>query len=264
VKVNWQTFLFLSLIYAFLYLILVRGLSGGINLTAIKSSLNHTKGASSLSVGLSLLSDLVGNSSSGQSSGVNSGVYQTILLIIVSLAIIWALRQVYNKTKIRVRDAFYKGMYPVIQFTLVLLVIAIEFIPLLIGAALYSQVITNGIAVGVPEKIIWAIIFILLALVSLYLSTSTLFALYIVTLPDMTPFKAMRSARALVRQRRFLVLRKILFLPVIVILGVVIVMLPIIILLTPIASWIFLIIAISLLVFFHSYIYALYRELINE
>ena len=57
-----------------------------------------------------------------------------------------------------------------------------------------------------------------------------MFALYIVTLPDMTPMKALRSARELVRYRRWTVLRKVLFLPLMLLVVAAIIMVPIIIL----------------------------------
>ena len=161
-----KTFVILTLIYAVLYIIFVRGISGGLNLNSLRNTLDHTKGTTTLTNGLSLFGDLVGNATTGQASSVNAGVYQTILLIIISLALIWALRQAYNNTAIRARDAFYKGMYPVIPFLGVLLVLGLELIPMLIGGSIYSAVMTNGIAVGAFEKLIWALMFAALSLVS--------------------------------------------------------------------------------------------------
>ena len=71
-----------------------------------------------------------------------------------------------------------------------------------------------------------------LALLSLYMICSSLFALYIVTLPNVTPMKALRSARQLVLHRRFLVLRKILFMPLALLVLGAIIMIPLIIFLT--------------------------------
>ena len=259
-----KTFAFLTLIYAILYIIFIRGISGGLNLSSLRNTLDHTKGTTTLSNGLSLFGDLVGNATTGQASSVNAGVYQTILLIVISLALIWALRQAYNGSKIRARDAFYRGMYPVIPFIAVLLVLGLGLIPMLIGGSIYSAVITNGIAVGALEKSLWALMFAVLSLVSFYLISSTIFALYIVTLPDMTPMKAIRSARQLVKRRRWLVMRKVLFLPFIIGVVALIIMVPIILLITVAASWIFLIFSLLCLVFIISYLYALYRELLNE
>lgn len=264
IRKYWKTFLILTLVYAVLYIIFVRGISGGLNLSSIRASLDHSKSTTSLSTGLSLFAYLVGNSTTTQSSSVNAGVYQTILLVIVSLALIWTFRQAYNNNKIRARDAFYKGMYPLIPFILVLIVIGLELIPMLIGGSLYSAVVTNGLSVGSFETFVWVAVFIVLSLVSLYLITSTLFGLYIVTLSNMTPLKALRSARQLVRRRRWLVMRKILFLPLFIIAIALIIMIPVILLVTVAASWVFLIFSLVCLVFIHSYLYTLYRELLNE
>jgi hypothetical protein len=125
-------------------------------------------------------------------------------------------------------------------------------------------VINNGIAIYAVEKILWALLFAGLALLTLYMLSSSVFALYIVTLPDMTPMKALRSARELVRYRRWTVLRKIICLPIILLLVALVIMLPVIILLTPLARWVFFILTMAALLAIHAYMYTLYRELLNE
>jgi len=186
------------------------------------------------------------------------------LVIVASLAIIWALRQVLSGTRPRIRDAYYKGMYPLIPFILVLLVIGLQLLPLLIGSTLFSLVISNGIAVYLVEKLVWALLFAALALLSLYMISSSIFALYIVTLPDMTPLKALRSARQLVRYRRWTILRKILFLPILLVVVAAVVMLPIIVWLTPLAQWVFFVLTLFAIAAVHSYVYSLYRELLDD
>lgn len=94
------------------------------------------------------------------------------------------------------RDSYYKGMYPLVPFMLVLLVIGLQLIPLVFGNLIYSSVLQNGLAITVIEKVIWLFLFLMLALLSGYMMISSLFSLYIVTLPDMTPLRALRSARA--------------------------------------------------------------------
>jgi len=142
------------------------------------------------------------------------------------------------------------------------LVVGLQLVPLGVGSALYSTVINNGIAVTVVEKIIWGLLFFVLAVLSLYMLSSSLFALYIVTLPDMTPFKALRSARELVRYRRWTVLRKIIFLPLGLLLLAAIVVVPVIIFITPAAQWVFFVCTMAGLALVHSYMYNLYRELL--
>jgi hypothetical protein len=259
---NWKLFMGITLIYGLLTIVLVRGIGGGLNLTELKDSLKEGfEGQfASLAAGVTLFSYLLG--SAGTSSSATGGVYQTLLIIIVSLATIWLLRQLMADNKVRVRDSFYKGMFPLVPFVLVLLVIGLQLIPLMMGSWVYSTVVNNAIAVNTLEKSIWLIFFLLLAVLSLYMIASSLFALYIVTLPDMTPMKALRSARQLVLHRRFLVLRKVLFLPLVLLILAAIIMIPLIVFLTPIAEWVFFGLSMFVVVLIHSYMYTLYRELL--
>jgi hypothetical protein len=233
------------------------------------STLKHTLDQASaghidaLASGLSVFALLVG--SAGNNSNPTAGAYQLFLALMASLAIIWALRQVLAGTKkVRIRDTYYRGMYPLVPFILVLIVIALQLVPLLVGSTVYSLVINNGIAVLTVEKLVWALLYAVLALLSFYMVSSSLFALYIVTLPDMTPLKALRSARELVRYRRWTVLRKILCLPIILLAVAAVIMLPIIVWLTALAQWVFFLLTMFSLVGVHAYMYVLYRELLNE
>jgi hypothetical protein len=270
-KSAWQVlwrhrrlFLGITLVYGLLNLVLVQGLASNTDVTSLKNTLNHAFSGhfASLASGASVFAVLV--TSAGNGSSQTAGAYQLFLGIITSLAVIWALRQLMAGSALRVRDAYYRGMYPLIPFILVLIVIGLELIPLLIGSSLYSVVITNGIAVNAPEKILFLTIFVALAAVSIYLILSSIFALYIVTLPDMTPFKALRSARQLVKGRRWPLLRKILFLPLVLLVVAAVIMMPIIIFLTPAAQWVFFLLTMFALVAIHAYLYTTYRELLNE
>lgn len=265
--VLWQhkkLFIGITLVYGLLNLLLVQGLANSTDVSSLKSALNSvfTGHLGSLASGLSIFAVLV--SSAGNGSSQTAGAYQLFLALITSLAIIWALRQIFAGSKLRVRDAYYRGMYPLIPFMLVLLVVGLQLVPLLFGSGLYSLVISNGIAVYGVEKLLWALLYASLALLSLYMLSSSLFALYIVTLPDMTPLKALRSARELVRYRRWTTLRKILCLPVVLLVVAAIIMVPIIIWLTPLAQWVFFLLTMSALAAVHAYMYSLYRELLNE
>ena len=254
----------ITLVYGLLNLLLVRGLAGGLDLTGLKQDLNEifTGQFATLASSASIFVLMVG--SAGNTSSDTAGAYQIFLWLIASLAVIWALRQVVAGKAAGIRDAFYRGMYPLIPFVLVLLVVALQLVPMLIGSSLYATVLSNGIAVHAVEKLLWLAAFIGLILLSLYLVTSSILALYIVTLPDMTPLKALRSARELVRGRRWLVMRKMLALPLIMLLAAAVVMLPIIIWLTPLAQWVFFLLSMFALTATHAYLYTLYRELLNE
>lgn len=264
----WQhkkLFIGITLIYGLLNVILAQGLSGGTDVSTLKDTLDQlfTGHLGALVSGLSVFVVLVG--SAGNNSSPTAGAYQVFLGLIASLAIIWSLRQVLaGSARLRIRDAYYRGMYPLVPFVLVMLVIGLQLLPLAIGATLYKAVITTGIAAFFIEKLFWGLLYGLLALLSIYMISSSLFALYIVTLPGMTPMKALRSARELVRHRRWTVLRKIIWLPFALLIAAAIVMLPIIIWVTPLAKWVFFLLTMFSLTAIHGYMYTLYRELLNE
>jgi hypothetical protein len=249
-------------VYLLLTIVMVKGLGVSIGTSEIKSSLTDvfTGSGGTLLAGLTVFGVLLSSSSSA-SSDVAS-LYQTILVVLTSLAVIWALRQSYAGVDTSVKESFYKGMYPIIPFVLVLLVVGLQLMPLVIGSWLYSAVISGGLAISAAEQTIWAVLVIGLSILTVYWLSSSVFALYIVTLPDMTPLKALRSARQLVRRRRFLVMRKVLFLPVVLLLLGALVMVPLIIFITPVAEWVYFGLSMAVLAIIHSYIYNLYRELL--
>lgn len=261
---NKRLYLGLTFWYALLTLVLVQGFGRATDVTMVRDTLGqllqgHLAG---LATGLGVFVYMV--AASGNTTNANANIYQTILIIIVSLALIWAIREVYAKRDIKVRDAFYKGMQPLVPFVLILLVIGLQLLPMVVGMLLYNLVISSGVAVFAVERVLWSLLLCLLVLLSLYMLTSSLFALYIVTLPNMTPMKALRSARGLVRYRRWTVMRKLLFLPVGMILLAALIMFPIIMWATVLAAWVFFFLTMISLALIHCYIYGLYRELLHE
>ncbi|TXG76390.1 hypothetical protein E6P97_03625 [Patescibacteria group bacterium] len=254
------------LIYLILTIVLVKGFGVGSGIPELKDTLAELfQGEfSQVVTGVSLFAVLLGNLSSTPSDQAN--VYQTVLLITTSLAVIWALRQNISpenkKTKLYTKDAFYKGMYPLVPFVLVLIVIGIQLLPVAVAGFLYSTVITGGLAVTAIEKALWLLIVGALLLLSLYMVTSSIFALYIVTLPNLRPMQALRSARELVRHRRWSIMRKVLFLPVALLLVAGVVTIPLILTMPGLAEWVFFVLSMFGLVVFHSYLYTLYRELL--
>lgn len=253
-----------TLIYGVLNLLLAQSVTSGSDVSTLKHSLDQAFGGNlgAIASGVSIFALFVG--SAGNTTNQTTGAYQIVLAIVGSLAVIYALRQSLAGNRLRVRDAYYGGMYPLIPFLLVLAVVGLEFIPLAIGSTLYALVVNNGIAIHASERIFWAAIFAASAFITIYLLCSSLFALYIITLPEMTPMKALRSARGLVRRRRWAVVRKVLWLPVVLLVVAGVIMIPIIIVVTPLARWAFFVLTMFALTTTHTYMYTLYRELLNE
>lgn len=262
---HWRLIGGILIIYEILNMVLVRGLSGGTDVSQLKDALDSLFSGfvGHLTSGLTIFALLVGTSTA--TSGANgAAAYQSLLVLMVSLALVWSYRQLLANKKIRIRDAYYKGMYPMVPVILVLLVVSLQLIPLLLGAWMYGTVTQNGIASDTLQHVLWAILFILLALLSLYMISSSIFALYVATLAEMTPMRALRSARELVRFRRWTVMRKVLFLPLWLVIVGALIMLPVIFIVPVAAQWIFFVVAMVGLAFGHAYMYTLYRELLRE
>jgi hypothetical protein len=259
---NWKLFLGIVILFGALNFVMVQGFNAASDFTQTKENLDQTfsGGWQHLAGSLSLLTYLLG--SSGVTTNPASGVYQMIIVLVFSLALIWVLRQIYAGNPVRVRDGFYYGMTPFVTFVLVSMVVFLQLIPAALGLGLYAIVVGNEIAVMFVEQILWAIFAFIATIVSLYMISSSLFAMYIVTLPDMTPMKALRSARHLVLNRRWGVMRKVIFLPLALFVIMTLVILPFIFFAAPLAAWIFFILSIAVLPFAHSYMYSLYRSMV--
>jgi hypothetical protein len=142
------------------------------------------------------------------------------------------------------------------------MLLGLQLVPLAIGGGLYSAVIGNGIAVHLWEKAFWLLLFIGLGFWSLRMITASIFAIYVITLPDMTPLRAYRSAKQLVYGRRLLLWRKLIFLPVVLLVLAAAIELPLIFFLTPVAVWIFFGLSMVALPVVHGYLYNLYRAML--
>lgn len=245
-----------------LTIVLVRGLGGGLDIAELKAAMNEIFGGelSRISTSFALFGYLI--TSAGQTASESGAVYQTILTLIISLVIIWALRHTSANKKTTIREAFYKGTFPLVPFILVLIVLGLQLVPFIVGNTLYSIVVNGGLAVTFLEKFVWLLLLGATATLSLYMVCSSIFALYIVTLPDMTPMKALRSARQLVLHRRWAVIRRFIFLAVALLVIVAAVLVPLIIFAAPAAEWVFFLMNMAALAVVHSYLYSLYRELL--
>jgi hypothetical protein len=262
---RWEIFGGILLIFAIINLLLIGGFSGVSELQSFKSNISSTFSGQygKVTTGVGVLAVVVANGTT-QALSNGGGPYQAMLLIVVSLALVWAFRQLYAKNTFKIRDAFYQGMYPLVPVLLVLLVIGLQLIPAFVGIFLFNTLVVQGILTGTGWGMAVAAIGILLTTVTLYWLCSSLFALYIVTLPDMTPLAALRSARNVVRYRRAAILRKILFLVLAIVLPVTILMVPISVFATIIAIPVFFALSVVAVGVIHGYLYALYRSLIAE
>lgn len=255
---HWKLFGGIAVVYFLANLLLVGGAQSGYDLDDLRTTMTSEFGE--LATSLALFGMLLG--SAGGSGSESGSVFQVIVVLIVSLATIWALREVFAGNKIGIRDAFYKGMLPLVPFILVLLFLCLVLIPGAIAAFVMNTVIGGGLAVILWEQLLWIALVVGLLFVSLRWVTRYIFAIYVVTLPDMRPVAAIKASRKLVAPNMWAVMRKLLFLPFMFLVISIVVFLPMIMVSPLIAQWFFVISSTLALVFVHIYLYSLYKELL--
>lgn len=258
---NFKTLLGITFIYGAFYFLLVSG-STKIDLGNLQNSVEKLFGSGSSSVGVSVL--LTG-SIFGLSTTLNqtSGTYALLLFIINSLAFVWVLRVIWAKKPVSLREAYYKGMYPLIPTLIVLFVMLLQLLPLSIGAALMGYVFSNNIAGTLIETILFSGLFILCALASGYLLVGSIMAFYAATVPDMTPLNAMRAAKDLLKKRRLLVLQRVLLFTILSLLAAFVLLLIVVSILPGLVTVVVTLLTIFALPWSHIFLYNLYRSLID-
>ena len=265
IKRFWKPLVGITGIYLILNIIFASGISNlSTAVSDIKFNLEIGDAAnlSPLSTALNGFGNLV--ASAGTSGSSTGSVLQTALIVIVSLVLIWALRHLLAGKKIKVKQAYYSAMFPLIPFLLVLLVIFIQLLPVLFGipviSALLGAAFPSG---GVLAGLILTAVSILLLGWSLYMLSSSVFSVYIVTLPDMHPRRALKSAKNLVKFRRWAIMRRLIYLPIFILVAMGILVIPLILYATFLVVPVFYTLSVFSLLFVHVYLYTFYRELIK-
>jgi hypothetical protein len=164
----------------------------------------------------------------------------------------------------------------VLATILVGFIVTLQLLPIAIAVIIYSAASTSGLLeVGVSAMLVWASV-ILFSLLSIYWISSSFIAMVIVTLPGMYPMHAIRTAGDLVVGRRLRMLLRLVWLGFIVVLTWAIVVIPIILFddwikqLVPAISWLPLVPLVIMtmssltLVFVSSYVYLLYRRIVDD
>ncbi|HSX17739.1 MAG TPA: hypothetical protein VLE51_00005, partial [Candidatus Saccharimonadales bacterium] len=211
-RTYWKPLGGIVLVYLILNIMFASGIS------SITSSVSNIKDNLQASGGHHIL-DAVGGfgslvGSSGASSSQTASVLQAILIVLSSLVIIWALRQLLAGSSISVKEAYYRGVTPLIPFLLVIAVIFIQLLPVTLGTAIVGAILSTIFNPSGLLTAVFVVVFTAFAAWSIYMLSSSIFGLYIVTLPDMQPRQALRSAKNLVKFRRWQLMRRIVFLPI--------------------------------------------------
>lgn len=268
IKEHYGFFLWMIVLYGLITFFLVGGISQ-------IDYVNLKKNATNLSNGLDAVSQALAYLGAALTGGISSTpttlqqVLAGITILFFWLAIIWGVRMMMAGKKIRVRDAFYNGMTPLIPTILLLVIITLQLIPAAltlfgITVAVNYYWITNW-----AEGLAFGGVTALACLLSLYWVSGSIVALAVVALPGTYPVHALADTRSLVMGRRWEILMRVMILLIIETIAWVFILVPAFMLdrwlnlsWLPIVPVAFQLIAGFSVMFTSVYIYKLYRSLL--
>lgn len=206
-----------------------------------------------------------------QAPSESQQIYGGLLFLLGWLTTVWLLRQLLAGHKVRLRDAIYSSGAPIVSTFIIFLVILVQLLPLALALVAYGAAQQTGLLEeGFVNMTFW-VVASLLTLMSLYWITSSFIALIIVTLPGMYPFIALKNAGNLVVGRRLRIMLRLLWLAFTTLLIWAIILIPTILFagvinitwlpLVPVAT---VLLSSLTLIWASSYIYLLYRKLIDD
>jgi len=276
---NKKLFLLVALVYAVMTAALV-GMASQDTYTQLQESLDSTSNAvlegnfgEISKAGLLLASGALGVLQ--QTPTDTQRIFAAFLGIFVWLTTIWLLRAIMAGKKPTLRDGLYNAGAPIVPTILVSSVAILQLLPIALAAIGFGAASTTGALNGIEAMVFWVAAG-LLALVSLYWIAGTIVALVVITLPGMSPMRAIRSAGDLVVGRRIRFLLRLLWSALLLLAIWVIVMVPIILFDSwlkdklPQVDWlpivpVMLLVMLSLSVIWTgTYAYMLYRKMVDD
>lgn len=282
-KTLWKykkTFIWLVVVYAVLTTIFV-GIGSQDTYNTLTSTLQDT--GSQIFQGnigqigqAALLFVSIGSSGLTSTPTEAQQIYIIILGLLVWLTAVWLLRNLLAGHKVKMRDGLYNAGAPIVSTFLVALVLVVQLIPFGLAIVGFAAADSSGLLAGGVEAMLFWFAAALLTVLSLYWVTSTFFALIIVTLPGMYPFKALRTAGDMVVGRRLRILLRILWMLLTIVIGGAIVLIPTILIDTglthvwsavqnvPIVPSVLMLYSVASFIWATSYIYLLYRKVVDD
>lgn len=201
--------------------------------------------------------------------------FTIILFLTIWLVTLYLLRYIYAGHKLKLRDALYNAMSPLISTLLMFCWIFVQALPIMIVVIAYSAALSTDFLATPFYALVFFIFAAVMILLSCYLLAGSLMGLIAVTTPGMYPMHAFFAASDLVAGRRIRIVLRVIFLCIIIALIYTIVMLPLIMLdfwLKSMWEWIasvpiipYCMTALTCFVFIYAtvYLYRYYRWLLD-
>lgn len=177
--------------------------------------------------GLLLISTITTGGLSSQASE-SAVVFAVLIFLIIWLTTIFILRHRLAGHKIKLRDALYNAMTPLISTFVVFAVAVVQCIPIFILIIVFSAAVQTEFLATPFYALLFFIFAALMILLSGYLLSSSLMAFVAVSAPGLYPMKALGTASDLMAGRRIRFVLRLVTLIIALVVTWVIVMLPLI------------------------------------
>lgn len=231
----WKIFLPLLLIFVGLYIFLIGAMSEN-TLADVKANVEQTnkdvadgKIGTVGKAGLTLL----GIISTGGLTTMNDAqiVIAVLLFTIIWLVTIYLARHLLaGHQEIKMRDGFYSALSPLVSTLVVGLIIFLEAIPIMLTIIVFQVALTTEFLSTPFYALLFFMFAALMITLSLYLLSSSFFAIIVVSAPGLYPLTAVRMAKNLIMGRRLRFLIRVFYLVIIVALLYLLLLMPAIIL----------------------------------
>lgn len=278
----WKIFLPLLLIFVGLYIFLIGAMSEN-TLADVKANVEQTnkdvadgKIGTVGKAGLTLL----GIISTGGLTTMNDAqiVIAVLLFTIIWLVTIYLARHLLaGHQEIKMRDGFYSALSPLVSTLVVGLVIFLEAIPIMLTVIVFQVALTTEFLSTPFYALLFFMFAALMITLSLYLLSSSFFAIIVVSAPGLYPLTAVRMAKNLIMGRRLRFLIRVFYLVIIVALLYLLLLMPAIILdgvlkaqfawlaesKIPFVAIIQLTITVFIFIYLSIYFYLFYRALLD-
>lgn len=277
---HWRTFLPFIILMMVLYIFAVGLMSEDFYLQ-FQESIDDTSAelaggeiGNFAKAGLLLISTIT---TGGLSAGMDDvqSVFMIILFLVMWLVTIFLLRHFLAGEKLKLRDALYNALSPLVSTLIIFVVIFIQALPLMLVIITYSAAIVTGFLDTPFYALVYFCFAALMLLLSGYLLSSSIMALVAVTSPGLYPMTALFAASDLMAGRRVKFVLRLLYLIFVVVLCFIIVMLPIILLDLwfksvwswlegwPIVPFFLLMMTCFAFIYITTYLYLYYRWLLD-
>ena len=278
----WKIFLPLLLIFVGLYIFLIGAMSEN-TLADVKANVEQTnkdvadgKIGTVGKAGLTLL----GIISTGGLTTMNDAqiVIAVLLFTIIWLVTIYLARHLLaGHQEIKMRDGFYSALSPLVSTLVVGLIIFLEAVPIMLTIIVFQVALTTEFLSTPFYALLFFMFAALMITLSLYLLSSSFFAIIVVSAPGLYPLTAVRMAKNLIMGRRLRFLIRVFYVVIIVALLYLLLLMPAIILdgalksqfawLTeskiPFVAIIQLTITVFIFIYLSIYFYLFYRALLD-